>query len=94
MAEELILVHCFAMTVWPPAFALPNTLRAGMDARFTMMVSVFSMWVFRIGLGYVFVKGLHMSVLGIWYAMFVDWIFRLVVFVWRFQGFSARVRQV
>ena len=47
-----------------------------------------------LGLGYVFVKGLHMSVMGIWYAMFVDWIFRLVVFVWRFQGFSARVRQV
>ena len=50
--------------------------------------------MFRIGLGYVFVRGLHMSVLGIWYAMFVDWIFRLVVFVWRFKGFTARVRQV
>ena len=94
LAQKLLLAHSCGMVLWPLAFALPNTLRAGLDAKFTMMVSVFSMWMFRIGLGYVFVKGLHMSVLGIWYAMFVDWIFRLVVFVWRFKGFSARVRQV
>ena len=94
LAQKLLLAHSCGMVFWPLSFALPNTLRAGLDAKFTMMVSVFSMWMFRIGLGYVFVKGLHMSVLGIWYAMFVDWIFRLVVFVWRFKGFSARVRQV
>ena len=94
LAQKLLLAHSCGMVLWPLAFALPNTLRAGLDAKFTMLVSVFSMWVFRIGLGYVFVKGLHMSVLGIWYAMFVDWIFRLVIFVWRFKGFSARVRQV
>ena len=94
MAQSLLLAHSCGMILWPLAFALPNTLRAGMDAKFTMMVSVFSMWAFRIGLGYVFVKGLHMGVLGVWYAMFVDWLFRLVLFVWRFRGFSGRVRQV
>ena len=94
LAQKLLLAHSCGMVLWPLAFALPNTLRAGLDAKFTMMVSVFSMWMFRIGLGYVFVRGLHMSVLGIWYAMFVDWIFRPVVFVWRFKGFTARVRQV
>ena len=94
LAQKLLLAHSCGMALWPLAFALPNTLRAGLDAKFTMMISVFSMWMFRIGLSYVFVKGLHMSVLGIWYAMFVDWAFRLIVFVWRFRGFSARVRQV
>ena len=94
LAQKLLLAHSFGMVLWPLAFALPNTLRAGLDARFTMLVSVFSMWTFRIGLSYVFVMGLHMGVLGIWYAMFADWIFRLFVFVWRFKGFSARVRQV
>ena len=94
MAEELILVHCFAMTVWPPAFALPNTLRAGMDARFTMMVSVFSMWVFRIGFAYLLVRGFGFGIMGVWCGMFIDWIFRMAVFLWRFRGFEKRAKRI
>lgn len=94
LAQNLLLVHSCGMVLWPLSFVLPSALRAGLDAKFTMMVSVFSMWIFRIGLGYVFVMGLHMGVMGVWYAMFADWIFRLVVFIWRFKGFSTRVRQV
>lgn len=94
MAESLILAHSCAMAVWPPAFALPNTLRAGLDAKFTMAVSVFSMWAFRIGFAYLFVKGLNLGVMGVWYGMFIDWVFRAVLFVWRFRGFAGRVRQV
>ncbi|MFR5731936.1 MAG: MATE family efflux transporter [Clostridium sp.] len=59
--RSFLLAHSFGMVLWPLAFALPNTLRAGLDARFTMLVSVFSMWTFRIGLSYVFVMGLHMG---------------------------------
>ncbi|WP_347560877.1 MATE family efflux transporter [Clostridium sp. OM02-18AC] len=94
LAQNLLLIHSCGMVLWPLAFTVPHALRAGLDAKFTMMVSVFSMWMFRIGFSYVFVKGFHMGVLGIWYAMFVDWTFRLIVFVWRFKGFSSRVRQV
>ncbi|MDD3251689.1 MAG: MATE family efflux transporter [Lachnospiraceae bacterium] len=94
MAQNLIFAHSCAMIIWPPAFTMPNTLRAGLDARFTMMVSVFSMWVFRIGFAYLFVAIWHMGVMGIWYAMFIDWAFRLVLFSWRFHGFTARVRRV
>ena len=87
--------QCIAAAIlWPAAFTLPNGLRAAGDVKFTLILSVFSMWTFRIGLSYVFIMGLHMGVLGIWYAMFADWIFRLIVFVWRFKGFSTRVRQV
>ena len=32
---------------WPSSFTLPNILRAAGDARFTMAVSILSMWVFR-----------------------------------------------
>lgn len=94
LAGSLILVHSCAMVIWPPAFALPNTLRAGLDAKFTMVVSVFSMWVFRIGFAYLFVKVWGLGVMGVWYGMFIDWIFRAVLFVWRFRGFTGRVRQV
>ena len=42
-----------AVIVWPLAFALPNALRAANDVRFTMIVSLLSMWIFRIGFSYI-----------------------------------------
>ena len=51
MARFVVLLHgiCGAF-LWPIAFALPNALRSGGDARFIMIVSIASMWTFRIGL--------------------------------------------
>ncbi len=94
MAESLLLLHCCMMIVWPFAFPLPNTLRAGLDAKFTMLVSVCSMWIFRIGGAYLFVKGLGVGLIGVWMGMFVDWVFRASMFLWRFRGFSQRARRV
>lgn len=94
MARQLILFHSCAMSVWPIAFTLPDALRAGLDARFTMAVSVFSMWVFRIGFAYLFVKVWGFGVIGAWMGMFIDWIFRAILYGWRFRGFTNRVRQV
>ena len=90
MAEELIVIHSIAMIIWPPAFTLPHALRASLDARFTMAVSVFSMWVFRIGCAYLFVYGMNLGLCGVWYGMFVDWVFRTILFLWRFKGFEKR----
>ena len=94
LAHSMILLHTCGMVVWPLAFPLPNTLRAGLDTRFTMMVSVFSMWVFRIGFAYLFVKVWNVGVMGVWLGMFIDWIFRALVFSARFHGFTSRVQQV
>jgi Na+-driven multidrug efflux pump len=65
-----------------------------MDAKFTMMVSVFSMWLFRIGTSYLFVQVMHLGVMGIWYGMFIDWFFRAVVFALRFRGIEKRAVSV
>lgn len=94
LTRHMILMHSCGMLVWPLAFPLPNALRAGLDSRFTMVVSVFSMWAFRIGFAYLFVKVWQVGVMGIWWGMFIDWIFRAIVFSIRFHGFTSRVRQV
>jgi len=94
LACNLIFAHACAMTLWPLSFVLPNALRASLDNRFTMMISIFSMWTFRIGFAYLFVKNMGMGIMGIWYAMFIDWGLRAVVFSGRFHGFTRRVRQV
>lgn len=94
LAKQLIMIHSCGMMIWPLGFLLPHALRAGLDARFTMVVSIFSMWAFRIGFAYLFVKGMNMGVIGVWMGMMVDWLFRSVLFVWRFRGFTGRARQV
>lgn len=84
IAREIMSVHCLAsLLLWPAAFTMPNGLRAAGDVKFTMIVSVFSMWTFRIGFSYLLGQYFAIGVLGVWFAMFIDWIFRILCFVWR-----------
>ncbi len=80
LAEGLILSHSLAMVIWPVAFLLPYYFRAAGRAVFSMITAVGTMAIFRIGLACVFVLWLGKDVLWIWYAMFVDWFFRLLIF--------------
>lgn len=83
----VLVLRSFAMTslfVWPLSFTLSNALRASGDVTFTMIVSIVSMWVFRVGSSYFFGIVLDMGVLGVWIGMFIDWGARSVMFVWRF----------
>ena len=63
---------------------LPNALRAGGDAKFTMSVSIVSMWLFRVILSYIFVLQFHLGLTGVWFGMFIDWICRSLCFLVRF----------
>ena len=84
LAKEMVMIHVIAMVIWPLSFLIPYYFRASGKAAFTMKISIFSMWVFRVALAYVFVLVLHMNVVSIWYAMFCDWIFRSCIFVYYF----------
>lgn len=76
----------FSVFAWAASFTLPNVLRCGGDARFTMTVSIISMWCCRVLLSFVFVRQLHMGLLGVWMGMFLDWIVRGALFTVRFHG--------
>lgn len=78
-----------AMTVvkpilWVGAFGIPYGLRAAGDVRFSMIVSVSSMWVCRVALGIFLVKTFHLGLIGVWMGIFVDWIVRAIIFATRF----------
>ncbi|MEG1471286.1 MAG: MATE family efflux transporter, partial [Clostridia bacterium] len=86
-ATEVLRFFAISASIfWTASFTLPNALRAAGDAKFTMTVSVFSMWVFRIGASYLLVYGFHMGLLGIWVAMAIDWVARAVLFSWRYRS--------
>jgi len=100
IANKLIIYHAIcAAAIWPVAFTLPASFRAASDVKFPLVVSMFSMWSFRVALSYVFsletvtvfgytFAGLGMGVMGVWVAMTVDWLFRAALFVYR--HFSGR----
>ena len=71
---------------WPLAFGVPNFLRAAGDARFTMVVSILSMWIFRVALSYLLIKHFGFGVEGVWYSMYADWAFRGVLYFLRYKG--------
>ncbi len=85
LAWLLVMIHdCLAMLLWPASFVLPNMLRACNDVRFTMVIAIFSMITFRIGLSLVFGVHMGMGAVGVWIAMVVDWIFRVCCFAGRY----------
>ena len=69
---------------WPFAFTIPNYLRAAGDARFTMAVSIISMWLFRVLLSRVLGIYLGFGLMGVMWGMFIDWYFRGILFTGRF----------
>ena len=82
--QVMVWFNFVSLFFWPSSFTLPNLLRAAGDARFTMAVSILSMWVFRVGFCYVMVLGFHGRLLSIWMGMFLDCVFRSLCFFVRF----------
>lgn len=87
LATILIFIHNgMALLLWPLSFTLSHALRATGDVRFTMVVSIFSMFTFRIFSSVVLGIYLGWGAVGVWVAMIIDWIFRVILFVTRFAG--------
>jgi putative MATE family efflux protein len=83
----LVVIHnCFAIFLWPTSFTLSNGLRAAGDVRFTMIISIGSMFILRIALGYILAIVFDMGVIGIWIAMGFDWMLRSAIYIARFKS--------
>lgn len=84
---NVIRFNClFAFTVWPLAFSLPNALKGAYDVKYPLCVSLFSMWVFRVGLSYVAITWFHADIYMLYMCFAVDWVFRAVMFAGRFRS--------
>lgn len=82
----LVIIHnAFAIFLWPIAFTLSSGMRAAGDVRFTMVISICSMFIFRISFAVILGVVFHLGVIGVWIAMGIDWSFRSIVFLLRFK---------
>ena len=85
MTEKIMWSHtAFCILIWPLSFTLPNVLRAANDVRYCMILSIASMWIFRVFCSKIFGVDLGLGVLGIWFAMYLDWAVRSLGFVVRY----------
>ena len=85
ICSRLVWINCVsACLVWPISFTLPNAFRATSDIRFTMVISIASMWIFRVGGSYFLAYVFNQGVYSVWLAMSLDWVFRSAVFLVRF----------
>ena len=81
----LVIMHnIMATALHPTAFVLPNGLRAAGDVKFSMVVGIVSMILFRLGAAVLFGIIFNLGIIGVWIAMGSDWLCRSVCFVIRF----------
>lgn len=81
----LVIMHnIMATALHPTAFVLPNGLRAAGYVKFSMVVGIVSMILFRLGAAVLFGIIFNLGIIGVWIAMGSDWLCRSVCFVIRF----------
>ncbi len=97
LARQLIIYHALiAALIWPIGFMLPSAFHAAGDVRLPLIISTLSMWLFRVAGGYLLaldsvsvfslfsIPGFGMGIVGVWLAMFIDWVFRCSFYFVRF----------
>ena len=85
--EQIVIFYAVCcVLIWPLAFTIPATFRASGDAKMCMVISVVSMWIFRIIFSYILGKYMGMGVFGVWVAMIIDWLFRGGCFIVRYYS--------
>jgi len=80
LQQLMFTVFIMQIIFWPGSFVIPAALRAAGDVKYTMLSSIVSMWVFRIGFGFIYAIVLNFGVLGVWMGMYSDWIVRGILF--------------
>ena len=84
---RVTLINLIAqIPLWSISFIIPAALRAAGDSKYTSLVAMLSMWLFRVVLGYVLGIVLGYGIVGVWLAMNIEWGIRGVVFIYRFRG--------
>lgn len=84
--QLLMLVSAVKCFIWVLAFTLPYGMRAAGDVRFSATMSALSMWVFRVGVCLLLCRGFGIGLIGVWLGWFSDWLFRAIVYVFRYRS--------
>ena len=107
-AKQLIILHLiFGLFVYPFGTLPPAFFHAAADVRFTMIVSMLSMWGLRVVFAYILaletvsvfglftISGFGLGVWGVWIAMMADWTVKAIAYMIRYlTGRWLKVKQL
>ena len=83
----LLLIAIIPMPFfWSFSNIMPCVLRAAGDAAYSSVVSLITMWIVRVGLGYIFAIPFGLGVYGVWACMGIEWAVRTVIFCLRYRS--------
>jgi len=87
IAKRMLSLNClFVPLMWGAAAIFPSAFRAAGDNKFVMIVSMTLMWSIRVGLAYVFVAVFNFGAIGVWYAMYIEWVFKVLIYSLRYKS--------
>ena len=69
---------------WVLSYSLPYGFPAAGDVRYSMIVTILTMWLCRVVLTVWLIRGLGMGPMAVWIGMSTDWAVRSVIFTIRF----------
>lgn len=87
LIRNLLLIAILPMPFfWPMSNVMPYSLRSAGDATYSSIVSLVTMWLIRVGAGYIAAIPLGYGVEGVWVCMSMEWVIRTVLFWLRYRG--------
>ena len=91
----IVVIHnVFSAVVQPFSMPLSSGLRAAGDVQFSLLSSVLSTVVLRTALSFVLVLWLNMGIVGIAWAMVLDWCLKAVLDIFRFRSGAWKHKRV
>ncbi len=84
---QIIIIAVVPMPFfWSMSNIMPCVLRSAGDANFSSLISLITMWLIRVVLGYLFAIPLGLGVQGVWICMGGEWAVRTVIFYLRYRS--------
>lgn len=82
--EMLVAITIAKPLLWALGFIPAYGLRAAGDVKFSMIVSICTMWFCRVALAIYLIRFQGFGPIAVWIGMFADWGIRGFIFSWRF----------
>lgn len=86
LGAAMLRIEAFAEPCVAVANVVCGVLKGGGDTRWPFYISIIGMWVVRLSLAVIAIKGFGVGLAGIWVPMAFDWAVRMLICIRRYRG--------